>query len=156
MPVIFREDKANGVSKNTVIQGDILLPISEITVISRTELNHFEGVNNHDIEECENDAFADALASIEDEVKEDVPYRQADIIKIKTECKIRSSENTSLGLVSLKDREKFKLVETGQMLVRLDGTATIEIIAIVYDTPNEYIKPGDTLIQVTPLQIQVQ
>ena len=150
MPVLY---KHNTVHENEeVIKGEIILPITEISIISRS----VNIVNEAQTEENEGDAFAEALASIEDEVEEIRPYNAGDIIRIKTSYKIRSSELKSIAMISLKDRERFKLVETGQMLVRLDGTSSIEIIATVYETPDEYINIGDPLIEVLPLTLQIQ
>lgn len=147
MPVLYKHN--DGQNREEVVKGDILLPITEITVISRSA----KMLEEPEIEENEGDAFAEALASIEDE--EATPYKAGDIIRIKTSYKIRSSEIKSVAMIRLKDKERFKLVETGQLVV-LDGMATIEFTATVYETPNEYIKLGDLLIEVLPLKLQIQ
>ena len=146
MPVLYKHNE-----KEEVVKGDILLPITEISVISRS-IKLSEPIKD------DNSSLSRAIASIDEELEidEDTPYSVGDIIRIGTSYKIRSSETKSIAMISLKDGERFKLVEMGQKLVRLDGNSTIEIIATVYETPNEYIQNGDELIEVTPLNLQIQ
>lgn len=146
MPVLYKHNE-----KEEVVKGDILLPITEISVISRS-VKLSESIKD------DNSSLSRAIASLDEELEidEDTPYSVGDIIRIRTSYKIRSSETKSIAMISLKDGERFKLVEMGQKLVRLDGKSTIEIIATVYETPNEYIQNGDELIEVTPLNLQIQ
>lgn len=143
MPVIFKNDNKG---TNTVVDGDIILPISEVTVLTSSiqKNNLDEGID-------ENDVFADAFASIDGEDNLSIPYKKGDIIEIKTDCKIRSSENKSWGVVTLRDKERFSLIELGHRVVKMDGCSEIKIAAIVTDTPSEYIQNGDMIIEVTPL-----
>lgn len=155
MPVIFKEFNENGINKNTIIKGEIILPVEEVDIIysvakyiERSEATLTEADND--------DVFADALASVGYE--EEAPYKKGDVILLKTNCKIRSSDNKSMGFITLKliDEDRKKIVPLGETFIKLDGNSDIEVKALVTDTPNEYIKKGDYIIEVTPLLLQAQ
>lgn len=147
MPVIFKNDNKG---TNIVVEGDIILPVSEVTVLISSIVNNN---NNNNLGEAneDNDVFADAFASIEGEENLNIPYKKGDIIEIKTDCKIRSSESKSWGIVNLRNKEEFSLIELGQKVIRMDGSSEIKINALVTDTPSKYIQNGDMVVEVTPL-----